>query len=117
MAELFRIGDRVRARRIDPPHHTRLPRYARGAAGTVTDLLGHYPLPDRSARRLTAEPEPVYAVAFAAGELFGEGDHTVTIDLWESYLQPAAEEPRGADTAAATGLSARLRRDAPRGRP
>ena len=100
MAELFRIGDRVRALRVDPPHHTRLPRYARGAAGTVTDLLGRYPLPDRSVRRLAAEPEPVYAIAFAAGELFGEGDHTVTIDLWESYLEPAADEPPGTATLA-----------------
>ncbi len=96
MTELFRTGDRVRASRLDPPYHTRLPRYARGAVGTVTDLLGRYPLPDRSARRLAAEPEPVYAVSFAAGELFGEGDHTVTIDLWESYLQPVAAGPGGA---------------------
>ena len=44
------------------------------------------------------EPEPVYAVRFAAAELFGEGDHTVTIDLWESYLQPVAAEPGGAAT-------------------
>jgi Nitrile hydratase beta subunit len=95
VAELFRIGDRVRARPVDPPHHTRLPRYARGAAGTVTDLLGRYPLPDDSSRRLAAEPEPVYAVAFAAADLFGAGDHTVTIDLWESYLQPVAAEPGG----------------------
>jgi len=108
MAELFRIGDRVRALRVDPPHHTRLPRYARGAAGTVTDLLGRYPLPDRSARRLAAEPEPVYAVAFAAGELFGEGDHTVTVDLWESYLQPAAEDPPSAGA-----LGARAREEQP----
>jgi nitrile hydratase subunit beta len=92
MAELFRIGDRVRATRVDPPHHTRLPRYARGAVGTVTGLLGRHPLPDRRATGLAAEPEPVYAVSFAAGELFGEGDHTVTIDLWESYLRPAAAE-------------------------
>jgi len=105
VAELFRTGDRVRASRVDPPHHTRLPRYARGAAGTVTDLLGHYPLPDRSARRLAAEPEPVYAVAFAARELFGEGDHTVTIDLWESYLEPAEADPRGGDTAGAKALA------------
>jgi hypothetical protein len=95
MAELFRVGDTVRATRVDPPHHTRLPRYARGAVGTVTDLLGRYPLPDRTASGLSAEPEPVYAVSFAAGELFGEGDHTVTIDLWESYLQPAATETAG----------------------
>jgi nitrile hydratase subunit beta len=92
MAELFRVGDRVRATRVDPPHHTRLPRYARGAVGTVTDLLGRHPLPDRSARGVAAEPEPVYSVSFPAGELFGEGDHTVTIDLWESYLRPAADE-------------------------
>jgi hypothetical protein len=135
MAELFRIGDTVRARRVDPPHHTRLPRYARGAAGTVTDLLGRYALPDRSSRRLAAEPEPVYAVAFAARELFGEGDHTVTIDLWESYLQPAAEEPGGTDAAAGPSAASAVprrggppsqasqelagapRRDAPRGRP
>lgn len=90
MAELFGVGDRVRASLVDPPHHTRLPRYARGAAGTVTDLLGRYPLPDRSARRLAAEPEPVYTVRFAAADLFGEGEHTVTVDLWESYLSPAA---------------------------
>jgi nitrile hydratase subunit beta len=59
MAELFRVGDTVRATRVDPPHHTRLPRYARGAVGTVTDLLGRYPLPDRRASGLAAEPEPV----------------------------------------------------------
>ena len=98
MAERFRVGDRVRAARVDPPHHTRLPRYARGAVGTVTDLLGRYPLPDLSARRLAAEPEPVYAVAFAAAELFGAGDHTVTIDLWESYLRPAAAGPPDTDS-------------------
>jgi hypothetical protein len=94
MAERFGVGDRVRASRVDPPYHTRVPRYARGAVGTVTGLLGHHPLPDRRARRLPADPEPVYAVRFAAADLFGEGDHTVTIDLWESYLNPAAEEPR-----------------------
>lgn len=92
MAERFRIGDTVRTRQADPSHHTRLPRYARGAAGTIIDLLGRHPLPDRRARGLPAEPEPVYAVRFAATELFGTGDHTVTISLWESYLLPAARE-------------------------
>ncbi len=93
MAERFSAGDRVRTTRADPPHHTRLPRYARGATGTVVERQGRHPLPDRRARCLPAEPEPVYAVAFAARELFGEGDHTVTVDLWESYLRPAAREP------------------------
>lgn len=91
MADRFTAGDRVRASRTDPPHHTRLPRYARGAVGTVVEGQGQYPLPDRQARRLAAEPEPVYTVRFEASELFGEGDHSVTVDLWESYLRPAAE--------------------------
>ena len=90
MAERFSPGDRVRTSRTDPPHHTRLPRYARGAIGTVVERQGRYPLPDYRARCLPTEPEPVYAVRFAALELFGEGDHTVTVDLWESYLRPAA---------------------------
>ena len=95
MAERFGPGDRVRASRTDPPHHTRLPRYARGAVGTVVEPQGRYPLPDRRARQLPAEPEPVYAVRFAARDLFGEGDHTVTVDLWQSYLSSAeTEAPR-----------------------
>jgi nitrile hydratase len=66
-----------------------LPRYARGAAGTVVEMQGRHPLPDLRSRCLPAEPEPVYTVAFAASELFGKGDHTVTVDLWQSYLRPA----------------------------
>jgi nitrile hydratase subunit beta len=92
VAELFRPGDQVRASRTDPPHHTRLPRYARGATGTVVECQGCHPLPDLRARQLPAGPEPVYAVRFAARDLFGDGDHTVTLDLWESYLRPAGPE-------------------------
>jgi len=86
---VFAPGDLVRTRLADPPHHTRLPRYARGAVGTVVEMHGRYPLPDNRARQLPAEPEPVYTVRFAAKDLFGEGSHMVTVDLWHSYLQPA----------------------------
>jgi nitrile hydratase subunit beta len=96
VAELYGPGDRVQASRADPPHHTRLPRYVRGATGTVVERQGWYPLPDRRARQLPAEPEPVYTVRFAAAELFGEGDHTVTVDLWQSYLRPAGLGDAGA---------------------
>ena len=88
MTDRYAPGDRVRTRRADPPHHTRLPRYARGAVGTVVEPEGTHPLPDDRARGRTSGPEPVYAVRFAAHELFGEGDHAVTVDLWESYLSP-----------------------------
>jgi hypothetical protein len=88
----FAQGDRVTTSRADPPHHTRLPRYARGATGTVVEVEGSHPLPDDRSRGMPAEPEPVYAVCFAARDLFGEGEHTVTVDLWQSYLQAADAE-------------------------
>ena len=85
----FSPGDRVRTSRVDPPHHSRLPRYARGAVGTVVEPQGRHPLADLRAQGLPAEPEPVYTVRFAARDLFGEGDHGVTVDVWESRLEDA----------------------------
>jgi len=83
----FAPGDRVRTSRVDPPHHSRLPRYARGAVGTVVEPQGRHPLADLRAQGLPAEPEPVYTVRFPARELFGDGDHSVTVDVWESRLE------------------------------
>lgn len=48
---------------------------------------GAHPLADDRARGLPAAPQTVYAVRFAARELFGDGDHAITLDLWESYLE------------------------------
>ena len=87
MADRFAPGTRVRTSRTDPPHHTRLPRYARGAVGTVVEAEGTHPLPDDRARGLPSAPQTVYAVRFPARELFGEGDHAVVLALWESYLE------------------------------
>ncbi len=91
MADRFAAGDRVRTARADPPHHCRLPRYARGAFGTIVETQGRHPLPDDRAQGLPAEHEPVYTVRFAARELFGDGDHAVTVDIWESHLTHEAE--------------------------
>jgi nitrile hydratase subunit beta len=85
-------GARVRTRRTDPPHHTRVPRYARGAVGTVVEAEGRHPLADDRARGLAVEASTVYAVRFDAAELFGEGDHAVVLDLWEDYLTPLDEQ-------------------------
>lgn len=92
----FGAGARVRASVADPPHHTRLPRYVRGRAGEVVEPQGSYPLPDQRARGVS-EPtvETVYTVRFDARDLWGgaqRAEHAVTVDLWESYLQPVAEE-------------------------
>ena len=93
----FRTGDRVRTRTVDPAHHTRLPRYARGHVGEVVADLGRWPIADESAG---GAPDPaaetVYQVRFAARDLWGAGDHHVTIDLWQSYLSPALP-PEGED--------------------
>lgn len=91
----FSPGDRVRTLTVDPPHHTRLPRYARGQVGIVERIQPTRPLPDDVARRL---PQPrvehVYTVQFHAHDLWSEATHTVSLDLWESYLtpDPAPEE-------------------------
>jgi nitrile hydratase subunit beta len=84
----YAVGQRVRARAGDPDHHTRVPRYVRGHTGEIVARLGDWPLPDILVSGVT-KPEMCYAVRFAAAELFGGGDHTVTVDLWESYLERA----------------------------
>jgi hypothetical protein len=89
VADRFAPGSRVRTRRTDPPHHTRLPRYARGAVGVVLEPEGAHPLADDRACGLPAEVQTIYTVRFAARELFGEGDHAVTLALFESYLEDA----------------------------
>ena len=86
MADRFPPGTRVRARSLDPDGHTRLPRYARGAVGVVLEPAGRHPLADDRARGRTGEPQAVYHVRFAAADLFGAGEHTVTVELWEDYL-------------------------------
>ena len=95
MADRFAPGDRVRTRTVDPPGHTRLPRYARGKRGVVDRFHGADTLPDASAhgRGPSPEPQAVYHVRFAAADLFGDGDHTVTVELWQDYLTPIEEAP------------------------
>jgi nitrile hydratase subunit beta len=88
----FGPGDRVRVRRMHPDGHTRCPRYARGAVGVIERVQGTDRLPDRATYGLPTEPEPVYAVAFASQELWGESDEppwTVLLDLFDTYLEPA----------------------------
>jgi nitrile hydratase len=88
----FAAGDRVRARVMNPTTHTRLPRYARGRAGTIVRIHGAHILPDTHAHGGGEDPQWLYSVSFDANELWGDdgkaGDE-VLIDLWEPYLEPA----------------------------
>ena len=87
----FAPGDKIRTRVFETSGHTRLPRYARGKAGTVVALHGCHAFPDTAAHDLGENPQPLYTVRFEARELWG-GNVTrrdcVHIDLWESYLEP-----------------------------
>lgn len=88
----FRAGDRVMTRNTHPVHHTRLPRYARGKRGEVAIVNPVAPLPDARAHGLGPNPQTVYTVRFPARELWGESaepNASVSLDLWECYLDPA----------------------------
>jgi nitrile hydratase subunit beta len=88
----FKVGDRVRTRNFHPREHTRLPRYARGKAGIVDAVRGGFVFPDSNAHGKGESPQWVYTVVFDGRELWGEGSDpalTVSIDAWESYLEPA----------------------------
>jgi len=91
-APLFSVGQRVRARNINPPGHTRLPRYVRGHVGVIERLNGAHVFPDSNARLAGEDPQYLYNVRFAGKELWGEeADPTlsVALDLWEPYLEHA----------------------------
>jgi len=89
----FRISDRVRAKNMHPVTHTRLPRYVRGHVGAIERVHGTHVFPDSSAQGQGEQPQWLYTVRFAGRELWGEaGDPTlsVSVDAWESYLEPVA---------------------------
>jgi nitrile hydratase len=86
----FKAGDRVRTRNINPPSHTRLPRYARGRAGVVECIRGCHVFPDAVVTGQGEDPHWLYTVVFGARELWGDAaDPTVkvSIEAWEPYLE------------------------------
>ena len=92
VSPLFKVGQPVRARNINPTGHTRLPRYARGKLGTVDRDHGVFVFPDTSVAGQGEKPQHVYSVRFAARELWGAQASTrdsVYIDMWDDYLEPA----------------------------
>lgn len=95
VAPIFSIGDAVVTRRLPGNRivaggHTRLPRYAAGARGQVIRYHGTHVLPDSNAHGRGEAPEPLYAVAFPAAELWTHPEareDDVVLDLWQSYLE------------------------------
>ena len=92
VAPPFQVGQRVRARNMNPLGHTRLPRYARGKQGTVDRDHGVYVFPDTNAEFLGEKPQHIYSVRFTARELWGDAASprdAVYLDMWDDYLEPA----------------------------
>ena len=86
----YRVGDKVRAKNMNPKGHTRLPRYAHGRVGEIEMLHGNHVFPDTVAHDLGEAPQPLYSVRFTATELWGEDapqKDCLCVDLWESYLE------------------------------
>ncbi|WP_299029037.1 nitrile hydratase subunit beta [uncultured Sulfitobacter sp.] len=94
---VFTVGDSVLTRAIAENTlvsggHTRLPGYAAGARGRIVRYHGTHILPDSNAHGLGEAPEPLYAVAFEASQLWAHPEHPrdeVVLDLWQSYLEAA----------------------------
>jgi len=88
----FQVGDGVRGKKMHPPGHTRIPRYVRGCRGMVVADRAAHVFPDTNAAGQGENACHLYAVRFAARELWGEtvnNRDSVTLDLWEPYLESA----------------------------
>jgi hypothetical protein len=89
----FRAGDSVRVRDINIATHTRAPRYCRGHVGVVERDHGVFIFPDTNALLQGTKAQHAYSVRFEGKRLWGEtasDGHTVLIDLWDDYLEPAS---------------------------
>jgi nitrile hydratase subunit beta len=91
-APRFKAGDRVRTSNLHPQSHTRLPRYARDKLGVIETVRDGFVFPDTNAHGKGENPQYVYTVVFPATEIWGsaaDSQLTISIDAWESYLEPA----------------------------
>lgn len=88
----FKVGQRVRARNMNPAGHTRLPRYARGKVGVIGIDHGVYTYSDSNAHSDGEKRQHVYSVRFSARELWGEHASvrdSVHLDMFDDYLENA----------------------------
>jgi nitrile hydratase beta subunit len=92
VVQRFEVGDTVRVRNVHEPGHNRSPHYLRGKVGVIQACRGHEIFPDTNSRYLGDRPQVVYSVTFEGRALWGasaELGQLLSIDLWDSYLEPA----------------------------
>ena len=88
----FSVGDRVRSRAVSVPGHTRLPAYARGKIGLITSWHQGWVYPDTNAHGLGEQPQHLYSVQFRSEDLWRRSGFTVSLDLFEPYLEKVSDE-------------------------
>ncbi|MBS0452347.1 MAG: nitrile hydratase subunit beta [Proteobacteria bacterium] len=87
----FAVGQQVRTRDAQVDHHTRLPGYARGKVGRIERVNGAHVFADANAQLIGEAPQWLYTVCFDGRALWGDEAQpglTVSVDAWESYLEP-----------------------------
>ena len=94
-APRFKAGDKVVARNINPPTHTRLPRSIRAKHGVVQHNHGGFAFADTRAHGLGDQPHHVYSVRFEARELWATPPHRATrsISICGSPISNRRREP------------------------
>lgn len=86
----FSVGDIVRVKNNHPYHHHRAPRYIRGRLGKIVIDHGVFNFADSNSEYRGHQPQHCYSVEFSGSELWGEDaedDSSVTIDLFETYIE------------------------------
>ena len=90
----FAVGQAVRMHIGKADHHTRLPGYVQGKRGTIEHVHGAHVFADANAQGLGEQPQWLYTVVFEEAELWGDAaprqNLSVSVDAWESYLEPSA---------------------------
>ncbi|MBP6900938.1 MAG: nitrile hydratase subunit beta [Burkholderiaceae bacterium] len=88
----YAMGDVVRLQAVAPDHHSRVPGYVRGKTGRIALCHGAHAFADSRARGLGDDAQWLYTVVFDGATLWGEAATpglSVSIDAWESTLEPA----------------------------
>ncbi len=88
----FQEGDMVVVKNINPPTHTRVPRYVRDKLGCIDRDHGVFVFPDTAAHGKGEKPQHCYSVYFSAQEVWGSKasrNDSLYVDLWDDYLIPA----------------------------
>lgn len=104
MSPRYKSGDQVIVRNDYPPGHIRTPAYLRGKRGVILRHFGAWKNPELLAYGKPGLPKQTnYWVQFTMDEVWGgKGDYgpadTVVAEIYEHWLEPAANAVKGRRT-------------------